>query len=318
MGSFYLSWFAFSPDGRTIAYTDRGPSRDSEDAVQIFTLNLVTGGDSRQVTQLPPAVGLFGGTYQPFFNDDQTITFSTHANADGHHPGGENIVVTVKTDGTGLTVAPAVIALPGSQVLTSFRITGSELEAAALTLPGTPVNPGIGNSGAYDILEVFDIDRDNNVLQLTNFMRVDTLTPAVSADGQRVFFTASADPLGTNPTENCQMFSIDRTGSDLRQVTDFHEGAHSTAGCSFDRRPFGCLACCTSRDIRSDAVVFYSSCDPFGTNPYGSQVFAMHSDGTGLRQLTNTRGYIQDASGAVTVELAFPFAWPGYQLRGQL
>jgi hypothetical protein len=321
VASFYLSLFTFSPDGRTIAYTDRGPSRDNEDAVQIFTLNLVTGGDRRQVTQLPPASGLFGGTYQPLFNDDQTITFSTHANADRNHPGGENIVVTVKTDGTGLTVASPVIALPGSELLTSFRITASELDAAVLILPGTPVNSGIGNSGAYDIQEVFDIDRDNNILQLTNFRRVDTLTPTVSADGN-VLFTASVNPpSGTNPAENCQVFSIDRTGGDLRQLTNFHEGPEgqeSRAGCSFYERPFGCLACCTSRDIRSDAVVFYSSCDPFGTNPYGSQVFAMHSDGTGLRQLTNTHGYTRDASGGVTVELPFPFAWPGYQLRGQL
>jgi len=206
-------------------------------------------------------------------------------------------------------------------VLTSFRITGSDLDAAVLTLPGTPVNPGVGTSSSFNILEVFDIDRDNNVLQLTNFRRVDTLTPTVSGDRQRVFFTASADPLGTNPTENCQMFSVDRTSNDLRQVTDFHEvseGQRSKAGCSFYQRPLGCGAFFTTRDTRSDAVVFYSSCDPFGTNTNGSQIFAMRSDGTGLRQLTNMRGYTSDASGAVTVELPFPFAWPGYQLRNQL
>ena len=68
----------------------------------------------------------------------------------------------------------------------------------------------------------------------------------------------------------------------------------------------------------SDAVLFYFSCDPFGTNPYGSQVFGMRANGTGLRQLTNTHGYTQDASGAVAVALPFPFAWPGLQLRNQL
>ena len=73
------------------------------------------------------------------------------------------------------------------------------------------------------------------------------------------------------------------------------------------------------RDILSDEVLFYSSCDPFGTNPYGSQLFSMHPDGTGLRQLTNTQGYTpKDASGAVIVELPFPFAYPGFLLRNQL
>ena len=194
-------------------------------------------------------------------------------------------------------------------MLTSFRITGSEVNVANLILPGVPVNGG--SFPGFPIQEVFVIDRENDVLQLTNFRRVDTVNPTVSADGQRVVFVASADPLGTNPTENGQLFSIDRTGGDLRQLTDFREGPHSTFGCFIGPRPVGCGTIYMSRDIQSDAVVFYSSCNPFGTNPYGSQVFAMHSDGTGLRQLTHTQGYTRDASGAVSVEVAYPFAYPG-------
>ena len=127
VGSFFTSFFVFSPNGHTIAYTDRS------DNVQIFTLDL-GGGAPFQVTHLPPAVrsAPFGGTYDPFFNDDHTITFFTYANADGKHPDATNIVVTVKTDGTDLKVAPSVVAIPGSEVLTSFRITGSEVNAAVL------------------------------------------------------------------------------------------------------------------------------------------------------------------------------------------
>lgn len=51
-----------------------------------------------------------------------------------------------------------------------------------------------------------------------------------------------------------------------------------------------------SRDTQTDDLLFYSSCDPFGTPPYGGQIFAMHLDGTGLRQLTDTQGYIPDGS----------------------
>ena len=222
-------FFVFSPNGRTIAYTDRGPSRDNQDAVQIFTLDLATG-DARPVTQLPPAGP--GGTYGPVFTDDQTITFFTSANADGKNPDGEIISATVKTtDATHtLTVAPPPVAIPGSEVLTSFRITGSEVNVANLILPGEPVNGG--SFPGFPIQEVFVIDRENDVLQLTNFRRVDTVNPTLSADGQRVVFCASADPLGTNPTENGQLFSIDRIGGDLRQLTDFHEvpaGRHSTS-----------------------------------------------------------------------------------------
>ena len=36
------------------------------------------------------------------------------------------------------------------------------------------------------------------------------------------------------------------------------------------------------------------------------------------QQLTNTRGYTRTADGAVTVELPFPFAYPGLELRNQI
>ena len=45
-----LTSFVFSPNGHTIAYTDRGPSRENQDAVQVFALDLATGGP-RQLTR---------------------------------------------------------------------------------------------------------------------------------------------------------------------------------------------------------------------------------------------------------------------------
>jgi len=303
-------WFASSPNSRMVTYTDRGPSVNNEDAIQISSLDLTTG-NARLGTRLPPdplPVAACGSLLCPVFKDDQTIAFLTHANLDGTNPDGENISATVKTDGTGLTVSPPIAALPGSQLQTTFQITGSGVGVALLTREGTPVN---AHQFTDKIQEVFVTD-GHNLLQLTNFGRIDTFFATVSADGQRVFFSASADPLGTNPTENCQVFSIDRNGGDLRQLTDFQEAPeHSSTGCLYGRPPSGCGAFVVSRDLQSDALVFYSSCDPFGTNPYGSQVFVMRQDGTGLRQITETQGYSTDASGAVTVELPFPFAQPG-------
>jgi hypothetical protein len=58
-------------------------------------------------------------------------------------------------------------------------------------------------------------------------------------------------------------------------------------------------------------VVFYSSCDPFGTTPNGGQLFAMQGDGSRLRQLTNARGLTIDAEGRYTVELPGPVAHAG-------
>jgi hypothetical protein len=302
-------WFASSPNSRMVTYTDRGPSLDNEDAIQISTLDLVTGIPFL-VTRLPPAPGPVtpcGSTGCPVFQDDRTISFLTHANLDGNNLDAQNVGVTVKTDGTELTPSPPIAALPGSELQTTFQITGSGVSVALLTLQGSPVNGRFSDK----IQEVFVTD-GHNLLQLTNFRRIDTFRPTVSADGQRVFFSASPNPLGTNPTENCQVFSIDRNGGDLRQLTDFQEAPeHSSAGCFFRPPPSGCLALLFGRDLHSDALVLHSTCDPFGTNRYGSQVFVMRQDGTGLRQITETQGYSTDASGAVTVELPFPTAFPG-------
>jgi hypothetical protein len=53
--------------------------------------------------------------------------------------------------------------------------------------------------------------------------------------------------------------------------------------------------------------MFYSMCDPLGTNPDGGQLFAMRADGTSLRQLTHVRGAVTEADGTVDVELLGPW-----------
>src|SRR5262249_1243290 len=56
-------------------------------------------------------------------------------------------------------------------------------------------------------------------------------------------------------------------------------------------------------------LVFGSSCDPLGRNRFGSQIFAMRPDGSGLRQLTATRGRTIDADGTLHVEIPGPLAY---------
>jgi hypothetical protein len=55
-------------------------------------------------------------------------------------------------------------------------------------------------------------------------------------------------------------------------------------------------------------LVFYSSCDPFGTNPYGDQLFAIRRDGTRLRQLTHAGGLVTEADGTLSAENIGPHA----------
>src|SRR5262249_59224196 len=119
-----------------------------------------------------------------------------------------------------------------------------------------------------------------NLVQLTNFRRVDTGRGFLSANGRRVFFTASADPLGANPSENCQLFSIDRVGGHLHQLTRFREGDRSVAGCS--NVPPRSNVPVTTQDPETRTVVFQSSCDPLGTNPNSGQTFSRQAQGSRL------------------------------------
>jgi hypothetical protein len=73
--------------------------------------------------------------------------------------------------------------------------------------------------------------------------------------------------------------------------------------CTIDR-DFGVVP-----DRVTGTVLFGSSCDPVGGNPFGDQIFAMRSDGSGLRQLTATSGMTIDPDGTVRVEIPGPFAY---------
>ncbi len=47
-------------------------------------------------------------------------------------------------------------------------------------------------------------------------------------------------------------------------------------------------------------------------NPNGGQIFAIQPDGTGLRQLTDSRGLVKEADGTYSGELPGPWAYGPY------
>jgi hypothetical protein len=150
------------------------------------------------------------------------------------------------------------------------------------------------------------------LIQLTSFRRWDT--EVMGARNGGVIFHASGDRLGTNPFENCQLFRVSILGENLRQLTRFGTGERSLEGCdNFGETP-GCSIQPLAKawfDIRSRSLPFYSDCDPFGTNPDGSQVFAIDYDGRRLRQLTHTAGARTGPDGALEVEIPGPVAAGG-------
>jgi len=61
-------------------------------------------------------------------------------------------------------------------------------------------------------------------------------------------------------------------------------------------------------DFDDAESLFDSAGDPFHTNVYGGQLFAMRPDGSGLRQLTDAPAAVANSDGSTTVELPGPFA----------
>jgi hypothetical protein len=319
-GGFPTGALSFSPNGRTIAFVDKGPDADGHEADQVVTIDVATGTRT-QVTHLPPSVPPAGfpadapTVHFPVFFDDTTINFKSCANPNGTNPDGTYLQMTIKTDGSGLNVPlPIPIAVGGGVITVQFVITGDTPQAIDVVVPGPPTNdpPLVGWPETYDL---FVIDEVKNILQLTNYKRVDTRRGPVDVDREHIYFGASADPLGTNPSLNCQLFSIDRLGGNLRQLTNFRETEHSVWGCQGGPRPSGCYVYSGGigfQDPRSRTVLFSSSCDPLGTNPNGDQIFAIQPDGSGLRQLTDSRGLVKEADGRYSGELPGPWAYGPY------
>ena len=306
--------FRFSPNGRLVDFTDMGPGPGGEDAAQVFILDVATR-QRTQVTHLPPApfAGIDGSRAFSFLND-RIVFFATTSNPDELNPDAKFLVFTVNIDNIddGKPKLLSEVLGPGGVLVPVPGITGFGRLVQSLYMPGVPANP----MQDFGIVEVFITD-GMNVLQLTNFGRTDTSInqPLLSVDGDRVFFTASDDAtLGSNPLETCQIFSVDALGGDLRQLTSFGASRHSALGCYAQRPSDGCrtdfnIDQKVSQDKRTGTLVFVSSCDPFGTNPNGQQIFAMRPDGSGLHALTDTHRLVRNEDGSVEAELPGPWSY---------
>jgi len=310
------AFFSVSPNGHQVVFTDLDAEAPDPAVHQIWTLDVRTG-ERHQLTHLPrvpvPA-GQLPVEY-PGWLDNRTIAFAWWAtNLDGTESADVYTTFTVTTDPDDPQLSPIpVIALEPGTLIPNFSITTPDPLVRALAIPGrTPVN-GPGIYGDL-VREAFLFDTDpSQVLQLTDYRRSDT-SGRLTADGQRVVVFASADPSGTNPAHNCEFFSMDRNAADVRQLTHIGEGQNSNCD-TYDGYGRGCTVSHMSIDPVTGWVTFESSCDPFGTNPYGFQVFTMRPDGTGLRQVTSARGMTLEPDGTVHVEMPGPFASPA---RGAL
>ena len=302
--------WAASPDGRTIAFTDLGPSAAGYEAPQVFLLD-IRSGQRRQLTHQSRVAMLQNGDpgiWLPSFLDSRTVGFYAGSTGDPTFA-----AFQVKTDGKSEpTEIPPITPASGAHIVSAFGVTGAHPHAVAGIYPDRPAENHFAGGPPF-VREVFLLDRDE-IVQLTAFNRNDTAPGGEGARGviigDRVLFEASANPLRENPGQVCQLFSISTRGDELRQLTHLPwDGEPYGLGCIFRAPSCGIWPLGTAADRVSGAVLFSASCDPVGANPFGEQIFAMRPDGSGLRQLTNARGMTTDPDGTVHVEIAGPFAY---------
>ncbi|MCK6556411.1 hypothetical protein L6Q96_17810 [Candidatus Binatia bacterium] len=296
---------ALSPNGRIAAFTDRGPGPDGIDTVQIAALDLTTGG-RRLLTRLPPGRRApdLPATCCPGFADPRTVAFASSANPDNLNPKQVLGLFTVSVDGTNLTRLPPTEVGPDSEIDPTF-VAPKGVPGVSLLLSDTPAREG----PAGNVQEILLID-GTNYLQLTGFERSDTTNPVIDVHDARVFFVGSADPLGSNPSHNCQVFAVDTTGAGLTQLSSFDEAPQSEVGCNFGPLGLGCATLIFGYDAPTDTLLLYSNCDPLGTNPDGAQVFMMNAGGTNLRQVTHTTGLVIDPD-RIAAQFPGPMAYQG-------
>jgi hypothetical protein len=288
--------FSVSPDGRSIVFIDEVPDANGHDTLQVFLLDLRSGRRT-QLTHLPPTTP----ETQPGIRFARFIG----AHTVGFHTGSPVFNTPIRsyrvsTDGGGVVEEiPAPTLSPGAQVVSQFGVTRARPQIILVSLPGL-------------VFELFLVDR-RNLTQLTNFGRAGTGYDGGFFDRGRVLFTAEANPSGDNPAGICQLFSINELGSDLRQLTHLRsDGRPPFDSCGGYVYPPACRGIdpfSLVPDPVTGTVLFASNCDPVGRNGYGEQLFAIGSDGSGLRQLTSTRGLTTDPDGTVHVEMPRPFAY---------
>jgi hypothetical protein len=305
LGTFHHAdaWtFPVSPDGRSIALIDLGPDMAGQEATQVFLLDL-RSGRRKQLThqsRVPVERELDPGLSLPSFLDSRTIGFYG-----GSFYTGTFQSYRVKTDGSGYEEIPAPTLIAGARVVAQFAVTGARPQVIVVRFLDRPAQ----DPGCCWVTELFLSD-GKNLTQLTNFGRAETGIPGGLIARGRVFFVASGDALGENPAEICQVFSINTRGGDLLQLTHLPSDGRRKSGCIGGQD----AACTVDLGIRLDqvtgTVVFGSSCDPVGGNPFGDQLFAMRPDGSGLRQLTAARGREMLPDGTLRFEIVGPFAYP--------
>jgi hypothetical protein len=281
----------------------------------VWTIN----ADGTGLSQVTNYAATYNGDEAPTISDDGLrITFTSNADPLGTNPEGNNEVFTVNADGTGLTQVTvtgggnafmSVITNDGS--LISFTMSGADLTGQNPDLGSEVYVANFDGSGIVQVSNLASggatgsISGDGSIViwsptaWATNTVYrtnpdgsgttgLVTLSNAlvlprncVTDDGSLAVFRSDDDPFGTNADNNNEIFAVDVQTANCWQVTQTTD----TGGLgNANLRPF-------ISGIGS-LILFMTQNDITGQNPdYASELFITCTDGTGLKQITNTATY---------------------------
>jgi Tol biopolymer transport system component len=197
----------------------------------------------------------------------QTVWIGSTADPDGDNPGHAFRLVAI--DPT--TAVPTTVSSLDGGISPLLSVT-DDGQWIVFVSPADPFGTNLDHGP-----ELFVVAEDGTGLaQLTSEPAPDGGSVSqvlIAGGGNPVLFVANTDPLGTNAANSAQLFSIQRDGTALTQLTTFVDDSLSSISVSDD-------------GLR---IVLVHNGDPLATNPdLGPELFAIDGDGMNLRQLTTT------------------------------
>jgi Tol biopolymer transport system component len=199
---------ALSGDGGTVVYVsnDDPLGTNPTGGEQIFSVNSGTGVLT-QITDLPDVALVFFSNFDITDNGSEVV-FSSSADFTGGNPGLLNHIFIAATDGSGFTQVT-----PGGFGGGDAQISGDgQLVVFSSFDDLTGGNP----SGSR---QIFSVARDGS-----NLMQVTTGSPSVNnlafaENGSKIIYDSTADPFGTNPENNVEIFVVNIDGTGHMQLT---------------------------------------------------------------------------------------------------
>ena len=252
------SFPGISGDGQTIVFQswEDLAGRDCG-IVQVFAIQ----ADGTDLRQLSDCEGSSDWALQPAISADGTVVYQSF----------DALLVVPASGGT-----PTEIVADLSSWLKRPRISDDgRWVVYGSSGDGTGQNP----DGSW---EIFRVRSDGTELeQLTDSIGSFAYAPDISADGSRIVYRSSADPLGFNPDHNSELFLYMPATGELRQLTD------TTTGSQFEPRIDGA----------GRSVVFLSSSPlPGNVNGAGFDIFRVQIDTGRIERVTGRSDPRQDGN----------------------